>query len=450
MVGLGFARLNPTDGSADEGRQIAPGIKGGMMWDWVIRNGRIWVERDRQINGDLAIQNGLIAAWAERSPSDPPSDLVGRQELDAAGGLVSPPFVESHIHLDSALTAGEPRWNQSGTLFEGIEIWGDRKQTLQFDEVKQRAIAALRLLAEQGTLVVRSHADASEPSLTALQALLAVRDEVRDWITVQVVAFPQDGVYGAPGNRELLARAVELGADVVGGIPHYELTAAAGAEAIATIFDLAERHDRPIDLHCDEIDDPNARNLEHVAAECIRRGNGDRVTASHTCALASYDNAYALKLMGILRRARLNFVANPLINITLQGRTDPHPKRRGMTRLKELWQAGLNVSLGSDCLRDPWYSLGTGSALDAAYMAVHVGHMTGLDEIDACFDMATWYGAKTLGIGDYGLKVGQPANLIILDAATRYEAIRTRSRPRYVISRGNLLLENPPVRSRWS
>src|ERR687886_1074023 len=391
---------------------------------------------------DIGIRDGLIAAIS------PHLSEGGELELDIQGQLVSPPFVESHIHLDSALTAGEPRWNQSGTLFEGIEIWRERKQSLTLEDVKNRAKETLKLQASQGVLFVRSHADVSESTLTALQGLLEVREEVKDWITLQVVAFPQDGIYGHPKNEELLEEALRLGADVVGGIPHYELTREDGVRSVQWIFELAQQYNRLIDIHCDEIDDDQSRFLEVVSACAIRSGLGSRVTASLTTAFGSYNNAYAYKLMGFLQRSQINFIANPLINITLQGRTDTYPKRRGVTRVKELWQAGLNVSLGHDCVQDPWYSLGTGNMLDVAHMAVHVCQMTGMAEIAACFDMVTVNGAKTLNLGDdsYGIEAGKPANLIVLDAEDCYDAIRRRAAVRYVISRGKLLAETAPAK----
>jgi cytosine deaminase len=393
---------------------------------------------------DIGIRDGLIAAIS------PHLSEGGELELDIQGQLVSPPFVESHIHLDSALTAGEPRWNQSGTLFEGIEIWRERKQSLTLEDVKNRAKETLKLQASQGVLFVRSHADVSESTLTALQGLLEVREEVKDWITLQVVAFPQDGIYGHPKNEELLEEALRLGADVVGGIPHYELTREDGVRSVQWIFELAQQYNRLIDIHCDEIDDDQSRFLEVVAACAIRSGLGSRVTASHTTAFGSYNNAYAHKLMGFLQRSQINFIANPLINITLQGRTDTYPKRRGVTRLKELWQAGLNVSLGHDCVQDPWYSLGTGNMLDVAHMAVHVCQMTGMPEIDACFDMVTVSGAKTLNLADsYGIEVGKSANLIVLDADSRYEAICRRATVRYVISQGKLLAHTERPKTEW-
>lgn len=414
------------------------------MYDLLLRECRV-LQADRSIRAaDIAIKNGRIAAI------EPAIRGGAKVTLEAHHQLATPPFVESHIHLDSALTAGEPRWNQSGTLFEGIEIWRDRKQNLSLEDVKTRAIATLKQQAIQGVLYVRSHADVSESSLTALQALLEVRDEVKDWITLQVVAFPQDGIYSHPKNDQLLEKAMDMGADVVGGIPHYELTREDGVKSVQRIFELAQKYDRLIDIHCDEIDDDQSRFLEVVAACAIRSGLGNRVTASHTTAFGSYNNAYALKLLGFLRRTPINFVANPLINITLQGRTDTYPKRRGVTRVKELWEQGTNVSFGHDCVQDPWYPLGTGNMLQVASVGLHICQMTGMAEIDACYDMITWNGAKTLNLADdYGLEVGKPANFIVLNATNQYDAIRRQAIARYVISRGKLLARTEAPRTAW-
>lgn len=393
---------------------------------------------------DIAIDNGVFIEIAPNLP------MTAAVEIEVQGQLVTAPFVESHIHLDSALTAGEPRWNQSGTLFEGIDIWRERKQSLTTEDVKKRALQALKQQASQGVLFVRSHVDVSESSLTALQALLDIRETVKDWITLQIVAFPQDGIYGSAGNEALMEEALRLGADVVGGIPHYEMTREDGVKSVHRIFELAAKYERLIDIHCDEIDDEQSRFLEVVAACALRTGLQQRVTASHTTAFGSYNNAYATKLMGLLQRAQINFIANPLINITLQGRADTYPKRRGLTRVKELWQHGLNVSLGNDCIQDPWYSLGTGNMLEVASMAVHTCQMTGIAEIEACYEMATTHGAKTMNLGDrYGLAVGKPANLIVLDAPNRYEAIRQRATIRHVISQGNLLVSTTVPAQKW-
>jgi cytosine deaminase len=412
----------------------------------LLRRGRL-LHPDRPAElVDIAIEDGQIAAIASQLPPAAPHQT----ELDLHEQMVSPPFVESHIHLDSAMTVGEPRWNQSGTLFEGIEIWRERKQSLSLEDVTERAIATMKQQAQQGVLFVRSHADVSEPTLTALKGLLAAREAVKDWMTLQVVAFPQDGVYGSPKNETLMEEALLMGADVVGGIPHYELTREDGVQSIHKIFELAAQYDRLIDVHCDEIDDEQSRFLEVIVANAIRTGMGDRVTASHTTAFHSYNNAYAFKLMGFLQRTHINFVANPLINITLQGRADTYPKRRGVTRVKELWQQGQNVSLGHDCVQDPWYPLGTGNMLDVVSMTVHICQMTGVPEIDACYNMVTWNGAKTLHLEDqYGIAVGKPANLIVLDAGDRYDAIRRRATVRYVISQGKLIAQTEPPKPKW-
>ncbi|MEO1431033.1 MAG: cytosine deaminase [Cyanobacteria bacterium J06632_19] len=416
------------------------------MTDLILRNSRVVsfnTEKSKIV--DIGIKDGHITAISPNLNESAP------QELDLSGKLISSPFVESHIHLDSVLTAGEPRWNKSGTLFEGIQIWGDRKRQITIEEVKNRALTMLKEQAAQGILFVRTHADVSESQLIALQALLELRDEVKDWMTVQVVAFPQDGIYSHSRNEILLEKALEMGADVVGGIPHYELTREDGVRSIQKTFELAEKYNRLIDIHCDEIDDEESRFLEVVAAEAIHRKNGSRVTASHTSAFGSYNNAYAFKLMGFLQRAQINFIANPLINITLQGRADTYPKRRGVTRVKELWQNNLNISFGHDCVQDPWYSLGTGSMLDVAHMGVHICHMTGREEVNACYQMVTGNGAKTLNLKNkYGVEVGKPASLIVLDAKDYYDAIRTRIQPRYVISQGKIIASTTPAATNFS
>lgn len=407
------------------------------MTDIILRHCRLTDEVD------IAIENGRISRIA------PKIEATAAHEIDCSGKLVTPPFVESHIHLDSVLAAGQPRFNQSGTLFEGIQIWGERKQSLTAEDVKQRARQALELMATHGVLYVRTHVDVTEPRLIALDALLELREEVRDWTNLQIVAFPQDGIFSRPENEGLLEEALRRGADAVGGIPHYELTREDGVRSIHRIFDLAEQYDRLIDIHCDEVDDDQSRFVEVIIAEAIKRGGGERVSASHTTAFGSYNDSYAYKLMGFLRRTNINFIANPLINITLQGRMDTYPKRRGLTRIKELWQNGFNVSLGQDCIYDPWYIFGTGSMIGVAHMTVHVAQMTGLNEIDACFDMIGVNGAKSLHIQDYGLKEGNPANIVILDAPDAFNALRFQSIPLVVISQGKIIARNQPAVLSW-
>jgi len=404
------------------------------MLDLILRHCRLYDGTQT----DIAIENGRITSLAAHIAG------TAAREIDCAGKLVTPPFVEPHIHLDSVLAAGKPRFNESGTLFEGIQIWGEYKPTLTKEDVQARALEALKMMAANGCLFVRTHVDTTEPRLIALDALLELREQVRDWTTLQVTAFPQDGIYARPENEDLLEEALKRGADVVGGIPHYELTREDGVRSISRIFDLAEQYDRLIDIHCDEVDDEQSRFVEVIVAEAIKRGGGERVSASHTTAFGSYNDSYAYKLMGFIKRTNINFIPNPLINITLQGRMDTYPKRRGLTRIKELWQNGVNVSTGSDCIYDPWYIFGTGNMLDVAYVTVHVSQMTGLKEIDATFEMVTDNGAKSLHLQDYGITEGNTANIVVQDAMSAFEAVRFRPRPLYVISRGKIIAENKP------
>lgn len=400
--------------------------------------------RDHAELMDIYIRDGVIAEIA------PAIDAPADETIDAGGKLVSAPFVESHIHLDSVLAAGQPRFNESGTLFEGIQIWGERKSSLTYEDVQARALEALKLMATHGVLYVRTHVDVTEPRLIALDALLDLREQVKDWMTLQVVAFPQDGIYSRPENDGLLETAVKRGVDAVGGIPHYELTREDGVRSVQRAFDLAEQYDKLIDIHCDEVDDDQSRFVEVMVAEAIKRGNGPRVSASHTTAFGSYNDAYAFKLMGFLRRTNINFIANPLINITLQGRMDTYPKRRGLTRIKELWQNGQNVSLGQDCIYDPWYIFGTGSLIGVAYMTVHVSQMTGLKEIDACYSMVAENGARSLHIEDYGIAAGNPANLVVLPAQDTFNALRYQVTPTTVISRGKVVARNTPEERKFT
>ena len=401
--------------------------------------------RGARLDGDLvdvAVSGGRIERVA------PGIEGTATREIDAGGRLLSPPFVESHVHLDATLTAGQPRWNGSGTLFEGIQIWSERKKEISREDVMERATQLLRWQAAQGVLHVRTHADTTDPELTGLKALLELREKVGSWIEVQVVAFPQEGLLSYPKGAELMEEAMRLGADAVGGIPHFEHTREMGAESVKETFRIAEKYDRPVDVHCDETDDPESRFLEVMAAESIRTGMGPRVTASHTTAFGSYDNAYAFKLMGFLVESGMNFVANPLINITLQGRYDTYPKRRGITRVKELRQNGLNVSLGYDDVMDPWYPLGTGGMLQPAHMAVHACHMTTREEVVACFDMVTEGGAKTLGLDGYGLAEGSQADFVLVDAPGKWEAVRRLAATTLVVKNGGVISETRPAQTR--
>lgn len=368
--------------------------------------------------------------------------------LDVEGKLVSAPFIEPHIHLDTTLTAGEPKWNESGTLFEGISTWAERKKTLTIEDVKKRAKKALQWQIAQGIQAVRTHVDVCDPSLTALKALLEVKEEMKAYVDLQLVAFPQEGFLSYSDGTELVEEALKLGADVVGGIPHYEFTREDGVESMKIAFDLAEKYDRLIDIHCDEIDDEQSRFVEVVAAEAYKRGLGSRVTASHTTAMHSYNGAYVSKLMKLLKLSKINFVANPLVNIHLQGRFDDYPKRRGITRVKELSEAGLNVCFGHDDIFDPWYPLGTGNMLQVLHMGIHVTQLMGYNQIVDSFDYITDNSAVTLNIQDaYGIEEGKPANFIILNATNRYDALRKQAEVLASYRKGKKIAETKPKAS---
>lgn len=376
-----------------------------------------------QLTSDLRIQDGK---FAEIAPKLQP--LPQEETIDMGGKLMLPPFIESHVHLDTCLTAGEPDWNHSGTLFEGIECWDKRKEMLSREDVRRRVMQAVRMQAAHGVQFVRTHVDVTDPKLTAMEAILELREELRDVMEIQVVAFPQDGIQSYPHGKELLEQAVRMGADVIGAIPHYEFTREYSVESLNYIMDLAEKYDRLVDVHCDEIDDEASRGLETVAARAYERQLFDRVTASHTTAMHSYNNAYMLRLMRLLKLSRINFVSNPLVNTHLQGRADTYPKRRGVTRVKELTEAGLNVSFGNDDIFDPWYPMGTGSMRDVVFLGLHVCQMMGYDDIMNSYRFVTTNAAKTLHLGDrYGIRQGNPASFVVMDAPNYYEALKSNA-----------------------
>lgn len=391
----------------------------------------------------IELDGALIAAIAAQpSPID-----AGGDELDAAGNLVVPPFVEPHIHLDATLTAGEPAWNMSGTLFEGIERWAERKALVTHEDTKTRAKKTIDMLVEHGIQHVRTHVDVTDPTLAALKAMLEVREETRHLIDLQIVAFPQEGIESYRGGRELMAEAIALGADVVGGIPHFENTREQGVSSIRFLMDLAERTGCLVDVHCDETDDPQSRFLEVLAEEARVRGMGERVTASHTTAMGSWDNAYCSKLFRLLKLSRINFVSCPTESIHLQGRFDTFPKRRGLTRVAELDRAGLNVCFGQDSIVDPWYPLGNGNILRILEAGLHICHMLGYADLQRALDLVTGNSAKTLHLGErYGLEVGRPANLLILSADSDYELLRSQGHALVSIRDGEILMRRTPAR----
>nr|WP_309100820.1 cytosine deaminase [Fredinandcohnia onubensis] len=370
---------------------------------------------------------------------------ANEEVIDVDGSLVLPPFIEPHIHLDTTLTAGEPEWNQSGTLFEGIQRWSQRKESLTLEDVKTRSKTALKWQIAQGIGHVRTHVDVTDPSLTALKAMLEVKEELKDYVDIQLVAFPQEGILSYPNGVELLEEAVKMGADVVGGIPHFEFTREFGVDSMKIAFDLAEKYDRLVDIHCDEIDDEQSRFVEVVAKEAYERGLGTRTTASHTTAMGSYNDAYTYKLFRLLKLSNINFVSNPLVNIHLQGRFDTYPKRRGLTRVKELLEAGLNVSFGHDDIFDPWYPLGTGNMLQVLHMGIHVSQLMGYEQIVNSIDLITTNSAKTLHIEDrYGIEEGKPANFIVMSAENEYETVRKQAKVRYSFRNGKIIAETKP------
>ena len=412
--------------------------------DLVVRNARLHPTGGKNPEPvDVGVSAGQITAIRPRG--EIPGD--GATELEADGSLLSPPLVDPHVHLDAVLTVGEPRFNESGTLIEGILTWADRKPSLTHQDVKGRAREAILWEVAQGTGLIRSHVDVCDSNLVALKALLELREEVRDLVDLRLIAFPQDGILSFPDGEELMREAIRLGCDVVGGIPHYEWTRDDGVAEVHFIFDLARETGRPIDLHCDETDDPESRFLEVVAARALRDGMQGRVVAGHTTAMGSYNDAYAFKLIQILRRAGVTIVANPLDNIVLQGRFDSYPKRRGMTRVKELDAAGINVACGHDSIMDPWYPLGRGSMLDALSMLVHVGQMTGRAELFRAYEMITSNPARAAEVQGWSIAEGSPANFVVFDCIDESEAIRLQPAARWVVRNGRLVAETEPARS---
>ena len=361
--------------------------------------------------------------------------------LDGEEGIIYPPFVEPHIHLDATQTAGQPNWNQSGTLFEGIERWAERKSLLSHEDVKSRAWKTLKWQIANGIQYVRTHVDVSDPTLTALKAMLEVKKEIAPWVDLQIVAFPQEGILSYPNGEKLLDQAMEMGADVVGGIPHFEFTREYGVESMHIAFDIARKYNKQIDIHCDEIDDEQSRFVETVAALALKYDMGEKVTASHTTAMHSYNNAYASRLFRLLKMSKIHFVANPLVNIHLQGRFDTYPKRRGVTRVKEMLKNNINVCFGHDDVFDPWYPLGTANMLQVLHMGLHVCQLMGYGQINDGLKLVTENSAKALGLTDYGIKEGNSANFIVLPAENGFDAVRRQVPTRYSIRHGKVISE---------
>ena len=383
----------------------------------------------------------IAAISAQQAPAE-----ASEGDIDAASNLVVPPFIEPHIHLDATLTAGEPAWNMSGTLFEGIERWAERKALVTHEDTKTRAKKTIDMLVDHGIQHVRTHVDVTDPTLSALKSMLEVREETRHLIDLQIVAFPQEGIESFKSGRELMTEAIAMGADVVGGIPHFENTRDQGVSSIHFLMDLAERSGCLVDVHCDETDDPQSRFLEVLAEEARVREMGERVTASHTTAMGSYDNAYCSKLFRLLKLSKINFVSCPTESIHLQGRFDSYPKRRGLTRVAEIDRAGMNVCFGQDSIVDPWYPLGNGNILRILEAGLHICHMLGYEDLQRCLDLISDNSARTLNLGErYGLEAGRPANLLILSAPDDYELLRTQGHARVSIRAGKVLMRRTPA-----
>lgn len=403
------------------------------------------IVRDVRLEGaatDLRVADGV---FTEIGP-----DLVatpGEEIVEGHGRLVLPPFIESHIHLDSVLTAGDPEPNRSGTLFEGIERWAQRKEKLTVADVKERVNRVVRQQASFGVQFVRTHVDVTDPSLTALRALLELRDELSDVMTIQIVAFPQEGICSFPGGKDLMREAVGLGVDALGAIPHFEFTREYAVDSLNFVAELAAESGLLIDVHCDEIDDEASRGLETLATRAYELGLGGRVTASHTTAMHSYNNAYFTRLLRLLTMSGINFVSNPVVNTHLQGRTDTYPKRRGVTRVKELTEAGINVSFGQDDICDPWNPLGTGNLRDVVFTGLYVTQMLGHDQIADSHRFVTTNAARTLNLGEaYGIEVGRPANFVVLDAGSWYDALNWNAVVVGSYRAGRLIARTEPLR----
>ncbi len=398
------------------------------MFDLIVKGGSL---PDGRV-ADIGIEGSKITAIGTL-------DVEAGQIIEASGDLVSPPFVDPHFHMDATLSYGTPRINKSGTLLEGIGLWGELKQVMTQDEVVERALVYCDWAASMGLLAIRSHVDTCDDRLMGVEALLEVKKQVADYIDLQLVAFPQDGLYRDPTALQNTIRALDKGVDVVGGIPHFERTMADGAASVTTLCEMAAQRGLMVDMHCDESDDPMSRHIETLIYETQRLGLQGRVAGSHLTSMHSMDNYYVSKLLPLMAEAEVAAIPNPLINIMLQGRHDSFPKRRGLTRVKEMLALGITVGFGQDCAMDPWYSLGTADMLDVAFMGLHVAQMSSPDEMRQCFEMVTEANAKIMGLTDYGLRVGAKASLVVLDAGSPIEAVRLRPDRLCVIAAGKVI-----------
>ncbi len=405
------------------------------MFDLIIKNASL---TDGQTGIDIACRNGKIAALERDITAD------AKEIIDAAGYLVSPPFVDPHFHMDATLSLGTPRMNVSGTLLEGIALWGELKKVQSIEDIVQRALQYCELAVAKGIGAIRSHVDTCDDKLTGVQALLEVREQVKDCLELQLVAFPQDGVLRDPTAMQNTIRALDMGVDVVGGIPHFERTMADGAESVRLLCEIAAERGLMVDMHCDESDDPLSRHIETLAFETQRLGLQGRVTGSHLTSMHSMDNYYVSKLIPLIVEAQVHAVPNPLINIMLQGRHDTYPKRRGQTRVREMRDAGIIVGFGSDCMMDPWYSLGKADMLDVAFMGLHVGQLSSRADMAWCFDAVTLNSARIMGLEGYGVAKGCEANFVLLQAHETIDALRLRAHRIAVVRKGRVVSRSDP------
>ncbi|SNY91335.1 cytosine deaminase [Cohaesibacter sp. ES.047] len=405
-----------------------------MSFDLIVKGGSLPDGRQ----ADIAISNGVIAAI------EPNIEAEAAEVIDASGNLVAPPLVDPHFHMDATLSYGTPRINASGTLLEGISLWGELKPIQTEEQIEARALTYCDWAASMGLLAIRSHVDTSDrDGLKGVRALLSVKDKVKDYINLQLVAFPQDGFYRAADARACTIEALDMGVDVVGGIPHFERTMEDGKRSVTELCEIAAERGLMVDMHCDESDDPLSRHIEQLVFETQRLGLQGRVAGSHLTSMHSMDNYYVSKLLPLMAEAEVSAIPNPLINIVLQGRHDTYPKRRGQTRVPEMLSYGIRVGFGQDCVLDPWYSLGTADMLDVAFMGLHVAQMTSPDDMRRCFDMVTKESAAIMGLEDYGLDVGKKASMVILDAGNPIEAIRLRADRLCVIAKGKVIAQRP-------
>lgn len=405
--------------------------------DLIIRNAKLG-QREGLV--DLGIK-GEIFAEIERK-----INKTAKKEIDAEGNLLAPPFVESHVHLDSALNAGKPRDNKSGTLLEAIEIWGERRESLTKKLIKENARTTIKWLIANGVLRIRTHADTSEKNLMTLEALLEVREEMKEYVDIQIVAFPQDGIFAYESMEDLMVKAIKMGADVVGALPQVELTREEGIRSIDLAFDLAKKYNKLVDIHTDETTDEHSRFLEVIVDRTIKSKMEGLVTASHCTAMHSYNNDYAAKLIANVKRSEVNIVTNPSSNALLQNRLDGYPRARGHTRVDHLLENNINVSIGNDNIMDPFGPLGKGSMLQMANLLAHTAHLSGSENMIDLFDMISINGAQTLNDKDYGIEIGKQADFIILDARNEMEAIRLISDCLYVVRKGRVISKSLPVR----